>query len=83
MGIADGVGGWAEYGIDAGEFSRLLMRNCDLEAEKETSMMPGSPLRILQDAYVKTTVTGSCTACVIAMVKDTMHIANLVTRASW
>jgi hypothetical protein len=34
------------------------MQNCDEEASKETTMMPGSPLRILQNAYLRTTVTG-------------------------
>lgn len=28
-GVADGVGGWRNYGIDPGEFSSLLMRTCE------------------------------------------------------
>lgn len=28
-GVADGVGGWRNYGIDPGEFSSFLMRTCE------------------------------------------------------
>ena len=31
-GVADGVGGWAEMGIDAGLYARQLMNNCQEEA---------------------------------------------------
>lgn len=27
FGVADGVGGWAKHGVDAGRYARLLMRN--------------------------------------------------------
>ncbi len=27
VGVADGVGGWARHGIDAGEYARQLMSN--------------------------------------------------------
>lgn len=28
-GVADGVGGWRDYGIDASKFSTTLMRKCE------------------------------------------------------
>lgn len=28
-GVADGVGGWRNYGIDPGEFSSFLMKTCE------------------------------------------------------
>ena len=27
--MADGVGGWKDYGIDPGEFSKFLMKTCE------------------------------------------------------
>mmetsp|Transcript_43268 Transcript_43268/g.50788 ORF Transcript_43268/g.50788 Transcript_43268/m.50788 type:complete len:102 (-) Transcript_43268:356-661(-) len=32
LGIADGVGGWANFGIDSSEFSNELMQNCNKHA---------------------------------------------------
>lgn len=29
IGVADGVGGWRDYGVDPGLFSNHLMRNCE------------------------------------------------------
>eukprot|EP00873_Tetraselmis_striata_P008283 jgi/Tetstr1/428547/TSEL_018541.t1 len=76
-GVADGVGGWAEVGVDAGAYSRLLMKNCQGAAAKETVVEESSPLRILKQAYGQTHVQGSSTACIVAMGNDTVHAANL------
>eukprot|EP00193_Tetraselmis_chui_P016855 CAMPEP_0177793430 /NCGR_PEP_ID=MMETSP0491_2-20121128/25069_1 /TAXON_ID=63592 /ORGANISM="Tetraselmis chuii, Strain PLY429" /LENGTH=420 /DNA_ID=CAMNT_0019315941 /DNA_START=149 /DNA_END=1411 /DNA_ORIENTATION=+ len=76
-GVADGVGGWAEVGIDAGAYARLLMKNCARFAEGEEVISQASPLRILKQAYLGTKVQGSSTACLIAMGDDTVHAANL------
>ena len=37
VGVADGVGGWADQGVDAGIYARLLMKNCLENAEATTS----------------------------------------------
>jgi len=58
IGVADGVGGWAEVGIDAGEYSRLLMKKCLAAAEAEDVMTPETPLRILKTAHRQTAVQG-------------------------
>ncbi len=29
LGVADGVGGWRQYGVDPGQFSKQLMYNCE------------------------------------------------------
>ncbi|CAI2385446.1 unnamed protein product [Moneuplotes crassus] len=34
LGIADGVGGWVEYGVDSSKFSNELMKNCKNEVIK-------------------------------------------------
>ena len=43
IGVADGVGGWAEYGLNAGQFSHALMAqtlNIINESEKERKISP-------------------------------------------
>ena len=64
LGVADGVGGWVELGIDAGAFSRELMGNAKSYATSEDSLDPGD---ILHDAYFKTTALGTCTACLVSL----------------
>jgi protein phosphatase PTC7 len=41
MGVADGVGGWAEVGVDPGLYSRELMAHA---AAASVSMQPGESL---------------------------------------
>ena len=37
VGVADGVGGWADQGVDAGIYARLLMSNAQANAEATTA----------------------------------------------
>lgn len=64
LGVADGVGGWADIGVDAGEYSRMLMDKARAAAR---GTPPGStaPQTILECAYKQTLVRGSCTACIL------------------
>jgi len=39
LGIADGVGGWSNYGIDSSKFSTELMINCSNEVDKALMIM--------------------------------------------
>ncbi|RWW29266.1 hypothetical protein GW17_00006216 [Ensete ventricosum] len=66
IGVADGVGGWADHGVDAGQYSRALMSHSSDAIEEECK---GSidPLRVLEKAYVRTKAQGSSTACIIAL----------------
>jgi serine/threonine protein phosphatase PrpC len=46
VGVADGVGGWSEYGVDAGEYSRGLMARVQEHLEErdgEAALLPPSP----------------------------------------
>jgi protein phosphatase PTC7 len=63
-GVADGVGGWVEMGIDAGAFSRELMGGAEKFAINENSL---DPYAMLNSAYFSTTALGTCTACIIAL----------------
>lgn len=50
VGVADGVGGWRQYGIDPSAFSRSLMRECE-QLVQSGQFQPHQPARLLADAY--------------------------------
>lgn len=66
IGVADGVGGWADYGIDSGQYSRELMSN-SVSAIQEEPRGSIDPFRVLEKAYFSTKAKGSSTACIIAL----------------
>lgn len=76
IGVADGVGGWAEVGIDAGKFARELMSNSVTAIQDEPK---GSidPARVLEKAHSGTKSQGSSTACIIALTEEGLHAINL------
>ncbi|XWS45384.1 hypothetical protein CRYUN_Cryun15aG0132100 [Craigia yunnanensis] len=76
IGVADGVGGWAEVGVDAGEFARELMSNSVTAIQDEPK---GSidPARVLVKAHSSTKSQGSSTACIIALTEEGIHAINL------
>lgn len=64
MGVADGVGGWREYGIDPSKFSSSLMQQCKRIVEQDLIYPPGdgsaknqeqigerTPMDILVESY--------------------------------
>lgn len=72
IGVADGVGGWADLGVDAGLYAKELMRN-SLSAIKDEPEGTIDPTRVLEKAYMSTKARGSSTACIITLkdqVKD-------------
>lgn len=76
IGIADGVGGWASYGIDAGQYARDIMSNAVTAIEEE----PKDSIdltRVLEKAHSSTTVPGSSTACIIALTDQGLQAINL------
>ncbi|GAB5362914.1 hypothetical protein AAMO2058_000839500 [Amorphochlora amoebiformis] len=74
MGIADGVGGWREVGIDPGEFSRQLMYvtgqalliNTGSGGEEKLGEML-QPVEALQFAATSAETPGTATATVISL----------------
>jgi len=76
MGVADGVGGWAEIGIDPGLYSRELMAHAK-EKALETESGSDMPQEILDYAHKKTMARGSCTACVLCVDQGVLHASNL------
>jgi len=83
LGIADGVGGWTESGIDPSQFSHGLCRymaEATYRPEKEDDLMPKN---LLQKAYDqvqndRAVLAGGSTATVAAIESNgTMKVANL------
>jgi protein phosphatase PTC7 len=83
IGVADGVGGWRNYGIDAGEFSNFLMRTCE-RLVQSTNFNPHHPVDLLAGSYYellehKKPILGSSTACVLILNRETstVYTANI------
>ncbi|CAI9771430.1 unnamed protein product [Fraxinus pennsylvanica] len=76
IGVADGVGGWADPDVDSGHYARELMSNSVYAIQEERS---GSidPARVLEKAYIRTKFRGSSTACIIALTEQGLHAINL------
>lgn len=76
IGVADGVGGWAIHGIDAGKYARELMSH-SVTAIQEEPKGSIDPARVLEKAYSSTNASGSSTACIIALTDKGIHAVNL------
>ncbi|KAJ8762279.1 hypothetical protein K2173_007436 [Erythroxylum novogranatense] len=76
VGVADGVGGWAELGVDSGLYSRELMSN-SVSAVQEEPKGSVDPFRVLEKAHLSTKAKGSSTACIIALTNEGLHAINL------
>ncbi|XP_073982119.1 protein phosphatase PTC7 homolog [Rhodnius prolixus] len=83
LGVADGVGGWRQYGIDPGEFSSNLMKTCErlVTCGKFIESQPSSLLARSYNELLenKQPVLGSSTACVLVLNRDTstVYTANI------
>ncbi|CAK7339540.1 unnamed protein product [Dovyalis caffra] len=76
IGVADGVGGWADVGVNAGEFSRELMSH-SLRAIQEEPDSSIDPARVLEKAHSNMKAKGSSTACLIALKSEGISAINL------
>lgn len=76
IGVADGVGGWADVGINAGLYSRSLMSN-SVRAIQDEPKDNIDPARVLAKAHLDTKAKGSSTACIIALKDEVLHAINL------
>ena len=75
-GVADGVGAWADVGVDSGEYSRMLMARASAMAEG-LEPTPAALERMLKEAHSQTHVRGSSTACILAVGDGQLHARNL------
>ncbi|KAK9511516.1 hypothetical protein O3M35_000155 [Rhynocoris fuscipes] len=83
LGVADGVGGWRQYGIDPGEFSSNLMRTCE-RLVNSGRFIRSQPSSLLARSYNellenKQSILGSSTACLLVLNRDnrTLYTANI------
>ncbi|XP_062214237.1 probable protein phosphatase 2C 80 [Phragmites australis] len=76
IGVADGVGGWADLGVNAGLYAKELMSN-SMSAIKDESERAIDPSRVLEKAYTSTKARGSSTACIITLKEQGIHAVNL------
>lgn len=83
LGVADGVGGWRDYGVDPSQFSATLMRTCE-RLVKEGRFTPSNPVGILTSGYYellqnKVPLLGSSTACIVVLDRRShqLHTCNL------
>lgn len=74
LGVADGVGGWADSGVDPGVFSRQLMNFAAEEARAGVK----DPRKILASAHAKTTAQGSSTALIVSLASTDAGSKKLV-----
>ena len=87
LGVADGVGGWRDVGVDPSLFSSQLMYSCKkaLEQEKERLLNEQAPTTILDQGYKALlerkddTLIGSSTACILLFNRksNVLYSANL------
>lgn len=76
IGVADGVGGWADVGVNAGHFSRELMSH-SVRAIQEEPEGCFDPARVLEKAHSCTKAKGSSTACIIGLTEKGLQAINL------
>ena len=81
IGVADGVGSWADIGVNSGLYSHQLMEFSKDEAKcallgvlQDTSLCPQT---IFEAAHKKTDARGSSTACIVVVNGSTLHACNL------
>lgn len=77
IGVADGVGGWADLGVDAGQYSRELMSNSVTAIQEEPKGLI-DPARVLEKAYSSTKARGSSTACIIALTDEVWRFLDIL-----
>ncbi|KAG6950788.1 hypothetical protein JG688_00014003 [Phytophthora aleatoria] len=73
VGVADGVGGWNENGVDPGKISRSLMRNAALFVRQQTANSESATTQqVLAHGYKQALLddeveAGSTTACIVRL----------------
>jgi protein phosphatase PTC7 len=76
IGVADGVGGWGDIGVDPALYSRSLMEGAKLAAENPLAVR--DPVDVMSEGYQYSTyVQGSSTACILVLDGTHINAANL------
>lgn len=67
LAVADGVGGWNDYGVDPAKYSRELCDNVRQEEERIIDIDENTAKEMLIKAANKTHSTGSSTLCLVLL----------------
>jgi len=75
LAVADGVGGWAEYGVDPALYSKELCRHIESLVTGDWNRYKVNPKQLVIDAAVRTKSQGSSTLCIVNLdeEKSTIH----------
>lgn len=81
FGLADGVGGWVDRGVDAGKFSRALLRHVHKRMRSRSAALqrvdlPGVASEAFQ-AVRQESFKGSCTLLLGQLQQDAVSLLNL------
>jgi len=77
IGVADGVGGWGDIGVDPALYSRMLMASGKYSADC-TPTYSRDPLQIMADAYENSSeIQGSSTCCIVLLDGYVLKASNL------
>lgn len=79
LGVADGVGGWRDYGVDPSDFSYSLLRSIDRITSVCNPCNYRNPVDLLSAAFreliqSKRPITGSSTACILILDHDSSNL---------
>lgn len=77
IGVADGVGGWGDIGVDPALYARMLMASGKYSADS-THAVNRDPVKIMSDAYEHSAdIQGSATCCIVLLDGFCLRTANL------
>lgn len=75
MGVADGVGGWNNYGVSSKDFANELMQNCKEIVEKSTKTP--SLKKTAENAFYQVKSGGSAAWIMANLDQDKLKVTNL------
>mmetsp|Transcript_3736 Transcript_3736/g.3509 ORF Transcript_3736/g.3509 Transcript_3736/m.3509 type:complete len:224 (+) Transcript_3736:316-987(+) len=75
IGVADGVGGWNQYGISSKNFANELMQNCKENIEKSSKALQIK--KCVEEAFNKVKNGGGAAWIVAKLERDKLKISNL------
>lgn len=81
VGIADGVGGWEDSGVDPSHFSQALMYYCREEVRKSVAGANKAPREILAVGFEgvtaeKEVVAGECCGRIVLLWTDRLALRS-------
>jgi len=79
LAVADGVGGWADYGVDPALYSKELCKHLENLVLSNWSQYKTNPKQLIIDSAARTKNVGSSTICVVNLneEKPTLHTSYI------